>query len=350
MQSVYSKRIALLKGELRKRKMDSLLVTKGVNVSYLSGFMGHDSAVIVTSGRSFFITDSRYIEEANASVKGFDIILTKHSLYEAICDVVTRSRLKRLGFESMDLPYEVFIRLKKLVGKVDLVPVKGAVENLRIVKDPAEVALIKKSIRLTKDVFEGMLPCIKSGMSEKELAARLEIAFLNKGARPSFDIIIAAGPNSSKPHAAPTARKVGRNSFIMADIGCVLRQYHSDMTRMVITGKASSRFRKIYNIVRTAQLIAIEAIRPGVQASRIDEIARGYIRDNGFGKNFGHALGHGVGMEVHELPTISGFSETRLVPGMVFTIEPAIYLPGFGGVRIEDMVLVTDKGCEVLSK
>ena len=348
-KTVFARRLALLKDELRKRKLDSFLITKGVNVFYVSGFTGHDAAVIVTLGKSFFIADSRYIEEARDSVKGFEVRLAKRSLYEIIKEIAAGHRLKRMGFESLDLPYEVACRLKGFTAKSALVPVKGLIEDFRAVKDAEEVRLIRNSIRLTKDVFDKIRPFIKPGVSEDALARRIEIAFIMNAGRPAFDPIAAADANSSKPHARPTTRKISKDSFIMIDIGCVLKRYNSDLTRMVAIGAIGPRARKVYEIVRHAQALAIAAVRPGARIAEIDAIARRHIRSKGFGKYFGHALGHGIGMEVHEKPTISWISEGILQPGMVFTIEPAIYIPKFGGVRVEDMVLVTDKGGEVLS-
>ena len=348
--TIFNRRIALLKNELRKRKLDSFLIAKDVNVSYETAFPGHDAVVIVTSDRSYLIADSRYIEDARDSVKGFEIRLVKSSLYESIGDILRERKLARLGFESANLSYEVVTRLKEFTGKAVLVPVKGLIEELRAVKDPQEIELIRESIRLTKDVFDKILPFVEPGASEESLARKIEAAFLLRGAKAGFDPIVAVDENSSKPHAIPTNRKISKDSILMIDIGCTLNGYNSDMTRIIMMGKIKPRIKKIYNIVRTAQVMAIEAIKPGVKTARIDSIARQYIRSKGFGKYFGHALGHGVGMDVHEKPTISGISEGMLQPGMVFTVEPAIYIPKFGGVRIEDMVLVTDKGCEVLSQ
>ena len=349
-RTVFSRRIALLKDELRKRSLDSFLVTKNINVSYLSGFAGHDASIIVTPGESFLITDSRYIEDVRDSIKGFEIRLAKRSLYEGIKEIAAEYSLKRAGFESMDVPYEVANRLKPLLAQCELVPVKDMIEGLRAVKDSGEIESIRKAIALTKDVLARIEPFIKPGVTEESLAKKIEIDFLLAGAKPGFDIIVAAGVNSSKPHAVPTTGKVSKDSIVMIDIGCALKSYNSDMTRIFVTGKMKPRIKKIYDIVRVAQKKAISAIWPGVRITDIDAAARGHIQRSGFGKYFGHALGHGVGLEVHENPTISALSEGVLKPGMVFTVEPAIYIPKFGGIRIEDMVLVTDKGCEILSK
>lgn len=345
----YRGRIALLKREILARRLDSLLITNKVNVSYLSGFASDDSLLLITPGKDFFITDSRYIEEAEESVEGYDVRLVKRSTYDTLTAIARTFRLKRTGFESMDLPYAVAARLKKLMDGTRLVPIKGLVEDLRAVKDDSEVELIKNAIRLTKNTFDKIGKLIKPGVREEFIAKSFELEFIRNGAKSAFMPITAAGANSSKPHAAPTGARIGNNSFVMLDAGCSLNGYCSDITRMVTVGKLQKKFARIYNIVRAAQAMAIGAIKPGVNIAEVDLCARRYIQKNGFGKYFTHAAGHGVGMEVHELPNISRMNKDALKPGMVFTIEPAIYIPRFGGVRIEDMVLVTDKGREVLT-
>ncbi len=345
----FIRRYALLKDELKKRNLDSFLVTKGVNVSYLSGFRGHDAAILAARGRQYLIADSRYLEEAKDTVKGFEIVLSKRSLYETINEIAREERLKRLGFESMDLPYAVGRGLKTYAGRSELVPVKSLVEGLRTTKDAGEVALIKNSMRLTEKVFGRILQSIRTGVSERALAAEITLNFIRSGARCGFDPIVAIDSNSSKPHSTPGYRRVAKNSYLMIDMGCALDGYNSDLTRIVAKGKLTPRIAKIYDIVRDAQAMAIAAIKPDVKIAKIDSIARTYIKNKGFGEYFGHALGHGVGLEVHERPSVSPLAEGALSPGMVFTIEPAIYIPKVGGIRIEDMVLVTKDGCEVLS-
>ncbi|MDD5437388.1 MAG: Xaa-Pro peptidase family protein [Candidatus Omnitrophica bacterium] len=346
----FGKRLALLKGRLREKKLDALLVTRDVNISYLTGFAGHDATLIVTSGKSYFITDSRYIEEAGDSVKGFEVRLARRSLYEIIRDIAAAGKLRRIGFESRDLPYEIAVRLKKVLGKSSFEPAGELIEELRAVKDAGEIALIKDAIRLTHGVLAKAKSFIKPGVSEESLAGKIEIEFLKTGARPSFELIVAADAGSSKPHAIPTARKIKKDSYVMLDIGCMLRGYSSDLTRVFRVGGARPGMEKIWKVVRDAQAKAIELIRPGARIADIDAAARQYIKGKGFGRYFGHALGHGVGMEVHEKPNIAPMSEGRLVSGMIFTVEPAIYIPKTGGIRVEDMVLVTDRGCEVLSQ
>jgi len=346
----YKRRIALLKTRFKALGLDSFLVTDETNVSYLSGFTGKDSVMLVTTGKAFFITDSRYIQEAEESLRGVVPELATGSAYSKICDLVKASRIKRMGFESMDLPYEAALRLKKLLANVKLAPIKDAVEELRSLKETAEVEAIRKSVRLTKAVFKDLLQSLKPGATEESLAKKVEMNFLASGARPAFDPIVSSGANSSKPHAAPGRTRIRKNSFVMIDMGCKLSGYCSDLTRTVLTGAIKDRFADIYTTVRIAQKMAIAKVRDGARISEVDFAARGYIHSKGFGKYFGHSVGHGVGMTIHEKPTVGRASEGFLKKGMVMTVEPAIYLPGFGGVRIEDMVLVTGKGCEILTQ
>ena len=347
---IYDKRLSLVKDEFEKRRLDSFLVTNETNVSYLSGFTGHDSLLLITPKKKFFITDSRYIEDAKSCIKGFNVRLVVRSTYETISEIAEEERLKKIGFESMNLPYEVANRLKGVVAKAKLIPVNGLVENLRSVKDGAELDSIRNSVVLTKKVFDKVITFVKPGCSEKYVKGKIECEFAKTGAKTAFDPIIAAGKNSSKPHAMATSKKIEGNSFVMMDLGCSLKGYCSDMTRMIVLGKVADKFKKIYGIVRAAQELAIEKITAGARIRDIDLAARRYIEANGFGKCFGHSLGHGVGMDVHEEPNVSRSNEAKLRRGMVFTVEPAIYIPKFGGVRIEDMVLVTDEGCEVLTR
>jgi len=350
MKIDYKKRLVALEGEIEKRAIDSFFVTKEVNVTYLSGFRGHDSMLLITPRKRYFITDSRYIDEAKESVSGFEIKPVEASTYDTVKDIARKGRLETLGFESMDLPYEVAKRLKGVLGKTRLRPIKNMVESLRAVKDSAEILLIRDSIRLTKKVLNRTLAHIKPGVSEETLAREMELEFLKNGSHPSFELIVASGPNSSKPHARPSEARIPKNGSVMVDLGCKLKGYNSDLTRMILVGMVKDEIKKMYNIVRLAQQKAIDRIKPGVRISDVDSAARGYIDNEGYGRYFGHAVGHGIGMEVHEGPSISRHSEGALRPGMVFTVEPAIYIPKLGGVRIEDMVLVTRDGCEVLTR
>jgi len=344
------KRIISLRSKNRKLGIDSFFVTNSTNVSYLSGFRGHDSMLFITPNRSFFLTDSRYIEEAERTVSGFRIKLVKTSVYETLKELASASHAKRIGFESMDVPYGIAERLKKFMSKVKFTGFRDVVESIRMVKDASEITAIKKSVALSKKVMNKVIELIAPGVSEKYLAGVIESEFIKYGARSSFSPIVASNKNSSMPHARPGDTKIPRNGFVMIDMGCNLGGYSSDMTRTVAIGKINKLFSKIYGIVKMAQEEAISMVRPGRKIGELDLAARSIIDKEGYCDCFGHALGHGIGLDVHESPSISRSNTNILMPGMVFTVEPAIYIPGFGGVRVEDMVLVTDKGYEILTR
>jgi Xaa-Pro aminopeptidase len=346
----YKFRLKKLRIGLKKLGLGSLLVTNETNVRYLSGFRGGDSLVLVTPDSQFFLTDSRYTEEAEDSVGGFNIVEVMTSTYDCITQIVKKNRIKKIGFDSLNLPYEVARRLAGCIRPARLVPVKNIIENLRAVKDLKEIEAIKRSVDVTRRVLKKVTGKIRPGISELSISDSIECEFIKRGARIAFETITACGSNCSKPHAHATKERIASNDVVMLDMGCRLDLYNSDITRMLFIGRVKDKIKEIYGIVRAAQSAAIEKIKPGVKISEIDLASRGYITRKGYGKFFGHSLGHGIGMDVHEEPGISKRNDNTLKSGMVFTIEPAIYLPKFGGVRIEDMVLVTDKGCEVLTR
>lgn len=343
-------RLKRLRLELKRLGISSLLVTNETNVRYLSGFRGQDSLVIVTPDSQFFLTDSRYTEEALDSVKGFTVVEVTTSTYDSLRDIIKRNRIKRVGFDSMNLPYEVARKLASYIRPAKLVPTKNIIESLRAVKDPGEIAAIKRSVDLAKDVLKKAAGRIHPGASERSISDFIEYEFIKRGARIAFETITAHGRNCSKPHAHATEDRITGNDVVMLDMGCRLDLYNSDITRIFFIGKVKDKIKEIYGIVSAAQNAAIEKIRPGAKISDIDLAGRGYIARKGYGKFFGHSLGHGIGMDVHEEPSISKRNNGILKSGMIFTVEPAIYLPKLGGVRIEDMVLVTDKGCEILTR
>ncbi|MDO8536181.1 MAG: Xaa-Pro peptidase family protein [Candidatus Omnitrophota bacterium] len=343
-------RVKKLRAELKRRGIGSVLVTNESNVRYLTGFKGGDSLVVITPDSQFFLTDSRYAEEAKDSVSGFTIVEVTTSTYDCISNILKKNRIRKMGFDSLNLPYEVATRLAGHIRPAKLVSTKNIIESLRAVKDPKEIEAIKRSIDLTKKVLNKVSKAVRPGISERYISDLIECEFIKKGARIAFETIVAHGKNCSKPHAHATEEKIAGNDVVMLDMGCKLDLYNSDMTRMLFVGKVRDKIKEIYGIVSAAQKAAIEKIRPGVRVSDIDIAGRGYIERKGYGKFFGHSIGHGIGIDVHEEPSISKRNNNVLKSGMVFTVEPAIYLPKVGGVRIEDMVLVTDKGCEILTR
>ncbi len=335
---------------LAKERIDAFLVTKAANVRYLSCYEGDDASLLIASKKRFFLTDSRYELQARRDTRGFTVKIIKSSLAETIRDLVYALKVKRLGFECHDLTHAQHDRLMRSLPGIELAPVHDMVERLRVVKDAGEVRFIRESVSILEKVSTRFKTILRPGLAERDLAAELEhFIKVAGGDKSSFDIIVASGSNSALPHARPGTRRIRPNDMVLLDLGVGYKGYNSDLTRVFFLGKINPRTKKIYDTVREANRRSIKAIRPGVEISRIDEIARGFIRKKGFGNCFGHALGHGIGLEVHESPSISGRNHTVLKPGMIFTIEPAIYLPGWGGIRIEDMVLVTRKGCEVLT-
>jgi len=343
-------RLKKLRVELKKRGLGSLIVTNETNVRYLTGFRGGDSIVIITPDSQFFLTDSRYTEEARDSINGFTIVEVTTSTYDSISEIVKRNRIKKIGFDSMNLPYEVAKKLAGHIRPAKLISTKNVIENLRAVKDVLEIEIIKRSVDVTKSVLKKVSTSIRPGISEQYISDLIECEFIKRGARVAFETIAACGRNCSKPHAHATKERIAKNDVVMLDMGCRLDLYNSDMTRMIFIGKVKDKIKEIYGIVRAAQSAAIQKIKPGVKISEIDLAGRGYITRKGYGKFFGHSLGHGIGMDVHEEPSISKRNDNILKSGMVFTVEPAIYLPKLGGVRVEDMVMVTDYGCEVLTR
>ena len=346
----YGKRLKNLKGLLKKGPAGSLLVTNESNVTYLSGFTGNDSLLLITPDSQFFLTDSRYTQEAKETVKGFTVIEVTSSTYEAIGTIVRGNRIKKIGFDPMHLPYGVVKNLEKHIGGARLAPVKNVIERLRAVKDDEEIVRIERSVKTNAGVLKNIVREVRPGATEEYINGRIECEFIKNGARAGFQTIVACGKNSAKPHAHPTADKIAKNDAVMIDMGCRLDMYNSDMTRMVVIGEIRPKFREIYAIVKTAQEKALEKIKSGRKIAEVDSAGRQYIADKGYGKFFGHSLGHGIGLDVHEEPSVSGRNTDILAPGMVFTVEPAIYIPGFGGVRIEDMVLVTKTGCKILTR
>lgn len=346
----YIRRRAIFRDRLKKSALDSFFTSDDTNIAYLTGFFGNDS-YLLSAGRGLnLFVDSRHYEDALRSAKRCDVILFKGGPFESIERVIRKSGSRRIGFESMRTTYGFYERLKENLGSRKLIPVRDLIEDIRAIKEPYEIALINKSIRLARRVMLDVIRRAKPGVSERELAGFIDISFLRNGARSAFYAIVAGGANSSMPHARPSDDRLRRGGVVMIDMGCSLDGYNSDVTRTIFLGKKSGRLGRIYDVVKVAQERAIATIRPGATSSSVDEAARLYIDKNGFGKYFGHALGHGVGMAVHENPTISQRSQGILKEGMVFTVEPAIYLPGQGGVRIEDMVLVTKNGCKILTR
>ncbi|MFH1753172.1 MAG: Xaa-Pro peptidase family protein [Candidatus Omnitrophota bacterium] len=347
----YKLRIVKLKERLRREGLDCLFVNKRENISYLSGFNGEDSTIIVTSSsQDYILTDPRFREEAGEGVSSFNLVLPDGPRFNSIGKVLRKEKAKRVGFESDWLSYSRYSDLTKGLRNIDLIPKKGLVEDMRVLKEDEEIGLIKRSSNIAKRSFLYAKERVNSRSTGKRIAAIIDNRVrVCGGSGPAFETIVAQNPYSSQPHASPTKKPFGRDSAIVIDMGAVYDGYNSDLTRTLFLGRIAKKFKYIYNILIAAQRSAIEKIRPGVEASRLDNIARQYITQKGLGKYFLHGLGHGIGLEVHEGPRISKGSKSLLKPGMVFTVEPGVYIKGWGGLRIEDIVAVTQSGYEVLT-
>lgn len=340
-----------LKEKLEENAIDGFLITNEINIHYVTGFTGSESILLVTPDNDYLFTDFRYIEQAQQDVPWVKIVERKASLLRAICGKLKRLNIKKLYIESLYLMYHQYAEIKKNIKGIHVISTQGIIEKYRKRKTPEEVKKIQTAIDIAERAYRGIKKKIKVGVSEKNLADILEFEIRNQGGeRSSFEIICAAGPRASLPHAHATNRKIGEKDAILIDWGARFQFYNSDLTRITLRDRISTKFKEIYRIVLDAQCFAIDSIRPGRMAKDVDYAARSYIEKKGFGKCFGHGVGHGIGLEVHEGPTINKRNKEILEEGMVFTIEPGIYIPGWGGVRIEDIVLVTQGGCNVLSK
>jgi Xaa-Pro aminopeptidase len=332
-------------------KIDALLVSAPPNVRYLSGFTGDNGLLLVTPGSQTLFTDPRFTiqasEECTCPVK----IAKKGPLDQAALANVGRRRLKRIGFEASRLLYDTYQRMQaSLPPGATLKPVGPVVDKLRMIKSDDEIARIRRSVLTNSEAFEKTARSIGAGVSESAIAAELEYQMRRLGAeKAAFETIVAIGPRSALPHAQPTARKLGNDELLLIDMGACQQGYMSDMTRMLFLGQPGRRIQSMYNAVLKAQLAALDAVRPGVTAAQVDRKARQVLDAEGLGKEFIHSTGHGLGLEIHEGPRLGRRDKTKLQPGMVITIEPGAYIRGFGGVRIEDTVLVTNQGCEVLT-
>jgi len=338
---------------LSDHRCDAYLVTKDVNVSYLTGTPLSEGWLFVSPKKTFYLTDARYAREAQKALRGIPVCLTtgKRSAFDVLHDLTRRLRAKRIGIDPRHCSLALYRKLKKSApgGRVRFISRPGLVERLRVIKTPDELKRIRRAIALNQRAFGYLRRVIKPGMTEKEAFFRLEAYVRRLGAGFSFDPIIASGPNGAFPHARITDRRMRSAESVLVDMGIDVEGYKSDLTRMFFLGKIPALIREMTEIVRDSKNRAIEKIRPGIFARDIDQQARNYLDKKGLGRFFSHALGHGVGLEIHEAPKISRQSAVVLEPGMVFTVEPAVYLPGRFGIRLEDMVLVTKRGHEVLS-
>jgi Xaa-Pro aminopeptidase len=342
-------RIATLRRTMRDQGIDTLLVTQRENVRYLTGFTGSAGSVLIgASGRPVLVTDFRYQEQAKAEAPGARLLVQKKDHSSTIKTAAELLGAAILSFDDSSMTLDRVKALRK--QKLRIRGMRDPVAEIRRVKDAVELALIRKAIRRAEEAFRQLRPHIRPGAIERELGLRLEMLIREQGSRrTAFDSIVASGRNGAMPHASVSGRRIRSGDLVTIDFGAEADGYYSDITRTVCVGRPTARQREVHDLVLRAQQSAILAVHPGTACSEIDRAARGTIEKAGHGKQFGHATGHGIGLMVHEAPTIAALSKGEIKEGMVFTVEPGVYIPGWGGVRIEDMVLVTKSGHTVLT-
>jgi len=336
-----------LRESLRRRNLDSILIGSRANVRYTTGFTGDYGFAAVGLLKPHFFTSPLYSEHARCTVgEPFSVVEVKNGVFTALAELGEGFWGRRIGYEADVMTCSGFEKLKAAFGEAELVPTTGIVEELRSVKTPGEVSSIARAQKTAEEVLEEVLGLLREGVRERELALEIDYRFRKKGGeRAAFDTIAAFGENSSKPHALPTDRRLRRGDIVLFDMGTVVDGYASDMTRTFVFGRADAETKRVYSTVLDAQEAALEGIRAGVSCAEADALARRVIERAGYGERFVHSLGHGVGLEVHEIPRLSKDSDVVLKRNMVVTVEPGIYVPGWGGVRIEDMVVVGEEGC-----
>lgn len=355
MSHRYAARRDALRKQLKKQKLPGLIVQKEPNVTYLTGFSGEDSVLLLLADREILVTDSRFVTQLADECPGLALHVRKTSksvetMDKAIAEVLTKAKLPGIGIEADTMTVGLRERISENAKTLQFASTRGLVEELRAIKDKLEIAEIERAVGYAERSFQRVRKALHPDLTEVQVANQLEATTRELGGKGhSFEPIVAAGARAALPHGRASHGKIGASGLLLIDWGAVAERYVSDLTRVLVTGKISPKVERIYQVVFKAQAAGIARIRPGAVCGDVDAAARQVIEDAGFGKFFGHGLGHGIGMEVHEQPRFSVGSKQILRPGMVVTVEPGIYLPGVGGVRLEDDVLVTKTGHRVLS-
>lgn len=344
-------RLAALRTRLEQAAIGALLIVNGTNRRYVTGFTGSAGWVLVLPGDVFLITDGRYTEQAKAQAPACTVVQSgSDGMVPVLQQLLERQHVRELHVEGESLSYLEFQKLAEKLAPVTVQAVESPVPGLRLIKDETELAVLREAEALGDAAFAHIIDFIRPGLTETEVAAEIEAFMRRRGASDrSFETIVASGPRSALPHGVASDRVLQPGDLITLDFGCVYKGYCSDMTRTVALGNVDPKLREIYDIVLRAQEAAVAALRPGITGAAVDAVARQIIADAGYGQYFTHGTGHGVGLEIHEGPRLSATGNVSLEAGMIVTIEPGIYIPGLGGVRIEDMAVITPDGYELLS-
>ena len=348
-------RLQKLRQSLVEKEVEAILISQPESRYYLSGFDGSSGFLLITSEKAILATDFRYIEQAKRQATGYEIFQITNDVTDWFPQLVTGLRLKRLGFESRHITFAVYHQFSDVLEEIEyqmgMIPLDSVVESLRAIKEPEEIELITRAVEISDSAFEHIEGIIHTGMSEKEVAWEIEKFLREQGSETiPFEIMVASGANSALPHAKPSARIIDSGEPVMIDIGAKVAGYSSDLSRTICPGSPDNTFNKVYQAVLGAQSAAITQIEEKMTGDQADSLARTAIEQAGYGDAFGHGLGHGIGLAPHESPRLGPNSTDELISGMVFTIEPGIYLPGWGGVRIEDTVVMESGKIRVISK
>ena len=347
-----AKRVERLRELMQAHGVEAMLVSKEVNLRYFSGFTGDDSLLLITSARELLLTDSRYVEQA-AQETSFEVVEQKNGLWQQAAECLQSLGCRTLGFEGKAVSFDTFCALRKLLPAWDERNfISLALEPLREIKDAEEIACLKKAVEISDRAFDDVLDFLRPGISEREVAVHLEAFMREHGSeRPAFTTIVASGVRGSLPHGTASEKLLVAGEFVTMDYGAVYQGYHSDITRTVVLGRASEKQRELYHAVLLAQILGVECLAVGESGKSVDRAVRDCLAKDGYAEYFGHGLGHSVGLEIHEEPRLSPKSKAEhLEEGMVITVEPGVYLPGWGGLRIEDTVLVGKQGGVPLTK
>lgn len=344
-------RLRDLRSKLQQEKLDGFITTCLAHVRYLSAFTGSNALCVVTRERALIVTDTRYKDQVREETEDFAARIAKGQLFDELPKTSVLNEARRIGFEHALLPVAHLHRLAKLFPRKEFVGTDGIVQSLASVKDAAEIALLRAAAAITDAVFGDILALLRPGVTESDVAAELSYRQRRRGAEgDAFEPIVASGPNAALPHARASDKRLAKGELVVLDFGCRVQGYHSDLTRTVAIGRPTAELRRMYRTVQEAQARALDECRVPMRARDLDAVARAHIRRAGLGKYFSHSLGHGLGLQIHEDPKLSAKSSSMLVAGNVVTIEPGVYVPGIGGVRIEDDVVLGTHGHEILTR
>ncbi|MEW9669599.1 M24 family metallopeptidase [Ammoniphilus sp. 3BR4] len=344
-------RLVEVQRRMKEKGLDSLLITSPYNRRYLSGFTGSAGYLLLTLERAQLITDFRYVDQATEQAPDFEVIRHEGPILQEVGKQLTGLQALKTGFEKQYATYALYEGLLACRENGEWVGVQGLVEELRMVKSADEIAVIRQACQIADDTFQHILGFIKPGVTERDVAIELEFHMRKLGAASSsFDIIVASGERGALPHGVASDKVLNPGELVTMDFGAYYNGYVSDLTRTIAVGEPSEKLREIYETVLQAQLAGVQQIKPGITGKEADALTRDVISEAGYGQYFGHSTGHGIGLEVHEGPGLSSKSDVVLKPGMVVTVEPGIYLSQLGGVRIEDDVIITENGCEIITQ